>query len=252
MNDTNERLASVEKSISYLKIGLGLFIVLSIIIVGLNLFIQPNYIPIISAIVGSLITASVVFITWWLNVRANTARELVAEALRIQALKESWILEGPQYKDAVISENEGLSEELQDDQFYWLRRVEIRTILDNAIWNAPKNKFYRILEGTRIWIVRDKVENEASYNYKFSGFVDPHPAVISSHGIEEICGWIERIAIFYFSSKFFSRVSDQGYRMLRPMLRSLDGEDRVKAIEDRLTDRAKQFLRWHRNKYPDI
>jgi hypothetical protein len=36
------------------------------------------------------------------------------------------------------------------------------------------------------------------------------------------------------------------------MLRSLDGEDRVKAIEDRLTDRAKQFLRWHRNKYPDI
>ena len=108
-------------------------------------------------------------------------------------------------------------------------------MLDPAQWNAPTENFYNILlDGRRAWIVRDTVaESDRNAPYR------PHPALISSRGIEELCGWIEEVAATM-------RCNPHGRRVLRLLLGAVTSVDR-KAILRQLTAEAERFL----NTYDD-
>src|SRR6266700_2637259 len=70
-----------------------------------------------------------------LNRQESTARDLLTEALAVLKLQESWILQGPGSREAKISDHPSLGETEQASSL-WLRRVEIRAVLDEAEWNS--------------------------------------------------------------------------------------------------------------------
>ncbi len=194
----------------------------------------------LGAIGGGLFSAYV----GWRLFRENTARELLSEALAIQASMEAWILDGPDYKSLKLSENRNLLTEPLGNK-NWLRKVEIRAVLDECRWNAPSEQYYGFIEGRRSWIVRDKIEDMPSHTGVGPG--DYHPALISSRAFEELCGWIECV----ISAQDGWLLSHYGLKMLRPLLTAVATEDRVAVfrIADRLSPRALNFLKWYREKY---
>jgi hypothetical protein len=92
----------------------------------------------------------------WRMLRAETARELLRDALALQAEMEAWILEGPGYENERLSQHKGLPIE-PTDKGLWLRQVEVRAVLDKASWNAPEDQAYGFIVGRRVWIVRDTI-----------------------------------------------------------------------------------------------
>jgi hypothetical protein len=125
----------------------------------------------------------------------------------------------------------------------WLRQVEVRAALDEPVWNAPKQPLYGFLEGRRAWIVRNEARTELSYGRSDSLGQPIYPALLSSQGIEEICGWIEEVAAVWPKWLFLGH---DARKALRPLLISLAGEDRIKVLGGRLTERSVDFLRWYR------
>src|SRR5262249_24442308 len=80
--------------------------------------------PLFSALLSVIISA---IVSWTISLyllQKTTARELLSEALAIQALEEAWILEGhdEQSSTAKLRENPGLKENPGSGKF-WLRRV---------------------------------------------------------------------------------------------------------------------------------
>lgn len=145
----------------------------------------------IGAITGGLAGALVTGILWWLDRRTQTIQTLLTEGLAIHALREALILEGPTYEAVKISEYRGLISQQQTLNGLWLRRVEVRAVFDESRWNSPERQYYDFLEGRRTWIVRDTIwEQPLSYS-TWTGGVQPHPALLSSQAMEEICGWME-------------------------------------------------------------
>ncbi len=103
-------------------------------------------------------------------------------------------------------------------------------MLEPAQWNAPTENFYNILsDGRRAWIVRDTVA-ESDRNAPCR----PHPALISSRGIEKLCGWIEEVAATM-------RCNPHGRRALRLLLGAVTSVD-SRAILRQLTAEAERFL----------
>jgi hypothetical protein len=193
------------------------------------------------AIGGGLLSALVT----WRMLRENTARELLSEALAIQACMEAWILEGPNYSRLKLSENKGLPTEPEDNSL-WLRKVEVRFVLDDSKWNSPKAQYYGLIEGRRTWIVRNEVlDYPPTHTGARPG--DYHPALLSSRAFEELCGWIERVV----SARSGWMLSSHRLKMLRPLLTAVATEDRIEVfgIENRLSQRAHKFLTRYRERH---
>jgi hypothetical protein len=187
------------------------------------------------AIGGGLLSG---YITWRM-LRENTARELLSEALAVQALKEAWILEGRDYQHLTLSDNrEPMGEGV------WLRHVEVRAVLDDATWNSPQDQCYGFIDGRRAWIVRNQLVDEPVTNSQGGPLYD-HPALLSSRAFEELAGWVERVA----SAKYGWTLSRRGLEMLKPLLEPASREDRIIVFGDRLSLKARQFLKWYRENY---
>lgn len=208
----------------------------------------------LGAVGGGLLGSLSVLFTWSYDSRARTARDLLLDGLAIHAMKEAWILDGPGYENLRLSEHSSLGEAASVSG-PWLRCVEVRSVLDQARWNAPKNQLYGFLEsGRRAWVVRDQVVDGAlSYPRIMDGsYLNPHPALLSSRGCHELCGWVERIAgVVPFRFCWLSRlfISEHGLRTLRPLLISIAGDDRMDVLGNRLTPNAREFLKWYRKNY---
>ena len=196
----------------------------------LDALIKESAALLVGAITGGVLGAAALLVTWWIDRRARDVRELLHRGLEIQALEEAWILEGRDYEQATVSMRPSLPQAPPSDGGLWLRRVEIRAVLDQARWNAPDDNFYDILSGgRRAWIVRDAVtQSDRDDRYR------PHPALMSSRGIEELCGWIEEVAATM-------RCNSRGRRVVRPLLDAVAGVDR-RRIFRQLTQGATKFL----------
>src|SRR5690349_12588268 len=105
--------------------------------------------PIVGPLVTGLIVAAIGSLVSWIiykrGLRERTARELLSEALVIQALEEAWIVEGDDEDGASkikLHEHPKLSEKNEPTSKARLRRVEVRAVLDEAFWNSPQTEPY--------------------------------------------------------------------------------------------------------------
>ena len=176
-------------------------------------------------------------------------REFLREGLAIHALREAWILQGP---DALTAQAK-LTKHLDLPTFHvesmlWVRQVEVRTVLDQAIWNSEGGPatYYGILDGRRTWIVRNEVQPLRSFGVPdISHKQRTYPAVLSSQAMHELCAWIERVASV--NRLLFLRAHT--CRALFHLLGGVSGEDRITVFGQRLTKRASDLLRWYHNEY---
>lgn len=196
---------------------------------------------------GGVASALITSLLWRMQRRNELARNFLIEMVELFALKEAWILEGPDYKDKRLSDLRALPTSHQSEG-HWLRNVEIRAVLDRAPWNYPDNPYYGFLRGRRAWIVRDLVQDEPdSYLGAYAREDhDPHPAIVSSHGLHGIRNWIERLALANQSGMLPRQGVDVFYDIV-----SIAGEDRFGIFRPPLSDRAKSFLRSHRSRPSD-
>lgn len=199
----------------------------------------------IGAVTGGFLGALVTGLVWWFDRRTQTIQTLLAEGLAIHALQEAWILEGPNYAAVKISNSRSLISQEEVQNGLWLRQVEVRAVFDESRWIAPGDQYFGFLEGRRAWIVRDDILEQSPSYLTRAGGVQPHPALLSSKAMEEICGWIERAA----SAKHGWRLSAYGCRVLGTLLDPVAGEDRTGVFGERLTADARNFLEWYRKKY---
>ena len=198
----------------------------------------------IGAITGGFLGALVTGLVWWFDRRSQTARDLLSEGLTVFSLKEAWVLEGPSYNCLRLSEIRVTETEYSANGL-WLRAVEIRAIFDEARWNAPPEQFYAFLGPRRAWIVRDTILGTSVSYDTWTGGVPPHPSLLSSRGMDEICGWIERVTAAHMDR----RLSNYGCRLLRTSLVPVVNQDRTEIFGERLTQEARTFLKWYREKY---
>jgi len=208
--------------------------------------------PFIFTVANALISAAVSWVISRLVLRENTARELLSEALAVQALEEAWIVEGYDESDlsTKVSDNRKLEEEPRSGKF-WLRRVEVRAVLDEPEWNSPSEEPYGFVGTRRAWIVRNEVRGPLR-----PGPTKKHyPALISSRGKEELCGWIEGVRSANTKPLFplFKTLSDKDLDLLRPLLLQLAREDivRILARNDGLTSESVRFLERIRQKWTE-
>lgn len=205
---------------------------------------------------GGLLGAIALAGTWWWDSRRRTASELLKDGFAIHATMEAWVIDS-----SVASFSKILpTHPIVDARTCELRNVEVRLVLDQSPWNAPTKNFFGIIDGKRVWIIRDNIMDGDAYPR--TGDVKdlrPFPALMSSRGLHELCGWIERVASLCFwriwplprrkqpIALFLSR---HDVSSLWPLLASIRGDDRMKVLANRLSNDAKAFLAWHRTKYP--
>ncbi len=197
----------------------------------------------IAAMGGGILSAAVS----WRMLRSQTAVELLREGLRLQSELEAWILDGENFAESRVSEHapDTLPTQAQGSGL-WLRAVEVRAVLDEAAWNAPANNLWGVVSGRRAWIVRDTVRGTARvYRGYLPDITHAHPGLLSSRGLEDLCGWIERVAIAHRGWLLPSR----DLRSLRPLLWAVCTKDRICVLqagqEGRLSSQAEAFLRWY-------
>lgn len=191
---------------------------------------------VIGAILGSIITAGTLLYTSTKAQQGNTARELLSEVVALVSLQEGWLLQGEGSRTVKLSDNPGLLT-TQSGSGLWLLPVEIRAILDEAQWNSPSDPSYGFIQGRRVSIIRNEILPNAPLSY--TGVTQEHfPALISSAGMQELCGWIERVQIAHNSGT----LTDLGLTPLRPYLVPLAQEDRVGALRVLLSPQARKFL----------
>lgn len=171
-------------------------------------------------VVGTIGVGGIVLYVGITQYKKSYARDcflqLHFDLLKILDLKEAWVLDGNGWREAVLLEKNAGNvptvpvSELDQEQVpkhLHLRRVELRAVLDDAVWSArpDEHNFYFDLHssGTRRWILREKLlpvqstdPNVAPYKvaYRSGHGKHPHsrPALISSVGVEHLRGWIER------------------------------------------------------------
>jgi hypothetical protein len=204
---------------------------------------MPPEAGIFVALVSVLISAAVSWLISRLVLRENTARELLSEALAIQALEEAWIVEGYDEADRSIKVNDNPKlEEERGSGKLWLRRVEVRAVLDEAEWNSPSEEPYGFVGTRRAWIVRNEIRGQP----RLGPTKKHYPALISSRGKEELCGWIEHVRNANARPLFplLKTLSDKDLDLLRPLLLQLAREDivRILARNGSLTSESVCFL----------
>lgn len=204
-----------------------------------------------SGFFGVIIASYIAWYTWLKGSRGQMERDLLNEALDIQAATEAWYLEPSQENVSRISAHKKpIPIDEHDENLSWLRKVEIRAVLDDSTWNYPTKSLpcYDFIEGRRAWIIRDEIKDESkSYPALPGQKVLSKPALISSKGIEELCGWVEKVASARQGCKWFNQMlTDDGLKMIAPLLEALSGPDRIKAFDERLSERARLFLRQYR------
>ncbi|MBC8281149.1 MAG: hypothetical protein H8E48_10220 [Chloroflexi bacterium] len=180
--------------------------------------------------------------------RAAIANSLLVDGLAINALNEAWVYIGNNWDNIKLSELQGIEAESL------LEKIEIRAILDEAKWNAPDERFYRIIDTRRTWIVRDEIlrcqgKPILSYSGGLTDFGENYrPALVSSRGMHELRAWIERVANAHGNNL----LSDEGLEMLRPMLIAVAPEDRIKYLLPQVNEQSKKFLRDKIDRYNDL
>jgi len=205
----------------------------------------------LGAVGGGLLSGIAVLFTWIIDRRAHTAEQLLSEGLAIHASLEGWAVEGPNFRNCRLSEHHNLPQEESDGN--WLRKVEVRFVLDESEWNLSANDSneYGILDGRRAWIIRDIGLPPSYPGAARRG--EWHPALLSSRALHELAGWIERVADVDSLQRFGFRlgISKQGLNMLWPLLKPVATKDRRQVLESRLTPQALDFLAWYEKNYSD-
>ena len=141
----------------------------------------------------------------------------------------------------------------QEDRL-WLRRVEVRAVLDAPSWNTPdrgdhEGRWFRHIKGTRrTWIVRDRVTPEIrpEDNVDIAKEVDTRPALMSSRGMEELCAWVHQVALARQGWRGTRTLSDDGLELLKPLWAALVKDNRLAVFGERLSKKAREFLEKHR------
>lgn len=171
----------------------------------------------------------------WRMLRADTLRQLLAEALLIQAEMEAWILEGPNYGEMSLSVHKRLST-IPSTTGLWLRPVELRAVLDEATWTPLPDQEYGFISGRRTWIVRNLITGATiNAGTRAHGW---HPALASSRALEDLCGWVEQVA----TARNGWLLRKRDLVILRPLLAAISTKDRVDVFADRLSVHAREFL----------
>jgi len=198
----------------------------------------------LGGVAGGFLGSLVFLFTWVNDTRATTLRQLLTKGLEICKLREAYILSGSYSSSAVLADHPDLptkpNKERPSD--LWLRQIEVRAVMDEPAWNTPDQPLYGFLDGRRAWIVRNEARSELSYSRPESLGQPIYLALLSSQAIEELCAWIEEIAAVWPRWLFLGHASQEA---LRPLLRPLAGEDRIRVLRGRLTERAVDFLRWY-------
>jgi hypothetical protein len=181
----------------------------------------------------------------FLMLRQNEMQDLFSKMLGIQALKEAYILEGENWETIRLSKTKDLPTEKPSDGGPWLRKVEVRAVLDDFKWNLPEDEdqFYDFLEGRRTWIVRDRADSGIAR----SDLLDKKgrkgaPALISSMGFEELAAWIERVTSARSGASLWI-LSSRGLTMIKPLLAALCMKERRETFGTRLSEEAHKFLK---------
>src|SRR5260221_9701327 len=138
------------------------FVVLPLLYEPLREDAIQTYIPLINA-AAVLFGAAIAFLVSRRALREITQRQLLSDAMTVQALDEAWILQG--YNDEHVTEKlsdhpnlkERKGKEDSSGEKLWLRRVEVRFILDERSWHSPQSKPYGFIGVRRAWIVRDHI-----------------------------------------------------------------------------------------------
>jgi hypothetical protein len=105
---------------------------------------EPGWYALGLAVLSLIVSGISLYFTWWANYHAkreDVARALLSDGLAVHALSEAWILEGPAYREVRLSTNRNLTLQPQDSTL-WLRRVEIRAVLDQAVNGLPLKKTF--------------------------------------------------------------------------------------------------------------
>lgn len=203
---------------------------------------------IVAILSGGLAGGVITALVSWTFFQEDIGRKLLTEILAIKAQKGGWILEGRDYKTIELSDKKELGTE-HGKVKNWLYNVEIRVVLDEGEWIRPVTKinYFKFIDGQRTWIVRNKFSEKTVRKGANPG--DYHPALLSSAAIQELCGWIERVASARRTQWYwpFKKLSDHGLYMLRSTLDAVVTEDRIWVFAGReqtaLTDEAKIFLK---------
>ncbi len=190
---------------------------------------------------GGILGATAIYQTWHRGNRESTARHLLSEALRVQALQEAWIPDGPNHASVKLSDLKTiptLHDNKQDAVQLSLRGVEVRAVLDDAPWDIPAHgsTYHSFRNGRRAWIVRDTLDS--------SPLIDSRPALLSSRGVEELCGWVEQVAIAWDGCALDQR----GLRILTPLLRPVAACNKRNVLKRQLSNEALKFLEEYESK----
>jgi len=170
--------------------------------------------------------------------------------MRVQALEEAWIVEAidknnkPDEESArktVLTRMASLPEDKPSDASgcYYLRKVEVRAVLDEPEWCCSANDpFYGLLGPRRAWIVRERVQGVGSGR-------DHRPALLSSKAIEELVAWMEKVSTA--RKGVFKLLTDDDARSLWAALLSRVVKDDILSYvsekPQRLSPNARRTLR---------
>ena len=111
------------------------------------------------------------------------------------------------------------------------------------------NHYYRFLLSRRTWICRNKVSGKVVYRGGAT-YGGDHPALLSSRALEELNGWIERLAVAR-SWRGWWLLSKRWRKSLLPLLVALVTKDRIELFKTKgLSDDAEKFLERLRKKFP--
>jgi hypothetical protein len=205
-------------------------------------------------VAGGIVAALFSLIQWFVTTRKTNAQHLLSEALRMQAMVEAWIVVGRGWETYELDHNNPLptTENFSDDGPLALYPVEIRAILDRPLWNSGEQQYYTFIKSRRTWIVRAKVMPGSSYGKQSpsSKGVLARPAILSSRGVEELCGYIEEVVTA--GSGFPWLLSRYSLKILEVILPAVAGQDRIKVLGSRLSDEAQRFLKKYRDKHPRL
>jgi hypothetical protein len=247
--------------LAFVMAGLGVFAVAWLLYLQLSalgsaqqfqpgsaqLGVNQSWLGVLGLFGGGL--AGAVF-SYWFHLRpkerASMIIDLLRGAMRVQALEEAWIVEAIDNdgkpsealaRQAVLTRDETLPEgEPANGNGCYLRRVEVRGVLDSPKWCCTvADPFYARLGARRAWIVRERLLSTDVGR-------DHRPALVSSAAIEELVAWMEQVA----AARKGKLLTDDGAKALwAPLLFRVvkaDILDYVSETPRRLSPRARKTL----------